>query len=316
MIIVGAGAAGLIAANMLRRHRPVVYEAGPALPDNHAAVLRFRTEGVSRVTGIPFKKVTVHKAIKNPFNGMIQSEASLQLSNMYALKVTGRVIPRSILNLEPAERWIAPSDFLQQMAASVEIRFNSGIDFNCWDYKKFPAGCGTISTIPMPILMKQIGWSPMPEFGYWPISVITAEFAEPEVDVYQTIYYPGHNHYGVYRASITGNRIIIELLGLEEMQMADLGPVISLISEDFGIRAIRNSSVKIKHQKFGKIAPIADSVRKAFMFWASEKHHIYSLGRYATWRNILLDDIVKDVQFIDGFIANRDLYSVQKSILE
>ena len=313
MRIIGAGAAGLIAANMLRRHKPVVYERGLALPDNHAAVLRFRTENVSRVTGIPFKKVVVYKAIKNPFNGLVQSEASLQLSNMYALKVTGRVIPRSVFSLEPAERWIAPVNFLEQLAVSVDIRFGWEVSMGIANPQL--AADPVISTMPMPSLMKQLAWEPEPEFNYWPISVITAEYVEPEVDVYQTIYYPGRNHYGVYRASITGNRLIIEVLGLEELSMTDLGPVIAIISEDFGIRAVKNAAVKIKYQKFGKIAPIDDGVRKSFMFWASEQHHIYSLGRFATWRQILLDDIIKDVQFIDGFIAHRDLYSVQKTML-
>ena len=57
MIIYGAGMGGLLTANMLRRYNPTIKEAQPSLPNNHDALLRFRSDKVAIATGIPFKKV-------------------------------------------------------------------------------------------------------------------------------------------------------------------------------------------------------------------------------------------------------------------
>ena len=62
--IYGAGLAGLLAANMLRGMSPTVFEAQGSLPNNHGALLRFRSDKAGTACGIPFKKVHVTKAIK------------------------------------------------------------------------------------------------------------------------------------------------------------------------------------------------------------------------------------------------------------
>lgn len=54
-IIVGAGLSGLIAA--CKFPQASVFEASPSeKPAGHQALLRFRNESVSRITGIPFKR--------------------------------------------------------------------------------------------------------------------------------------------------------------------------------------------------------------------------------------------------------------------
>jgi len=78
--IYGAGMAGLLAANMLRRFKPEVCEAQPSLPNNHAALLRFRTDACSRATGIPFRKVSVQKAIS--YEGRLISQSNIALNNI------------------------------------------------------------------------------------------------------------------------------------------------------------------------------------------------------------------------------------------
>ena len=65
MIIYGAGLAGLLAGNMMRSFNPVVKEAQSSLPNNHGALLRFRSDKVETATAVPFKKVRVKKAIKH-----------------------------------------------------------------------------------------------------------------------------------------------------------------------------------------------------------------------------------------------------------
>jgi hypothetical protein len=307
MKIIGAGMAGLLAANMLRRHNPVVYEQRETLPDNHAAVLRFRNEGVSRATGIPFKKVKVQKAIIDE-RGAIHTTTNLRLSNMYAQKVIGRVVTRSIINLDPEERFIAPQDFIQQMAQCVDIVFNSAIDLSQEENSSEPV----ISTMPMPVLMTQLGWDSMPVFGSSPIWVVTAEILDPIVDVYQTLYFPDPD-LPLYRASITGNKVILEFM--KDPEGTSCGSLADEWLTAFGIQPRVLANEKISVQRYGKISPINDLLRKNFIFTASQQHHIYSLGRFATWRQILLDDLVNDIQFIESFITQRDLYHAQKSIV-
>jgi hypothetical protein len=41
----------------------------------------------------------------------------------------------------------------------------------------------------------------------------------------------------------------------------------------------------------------------------TEEHNIYSLGRFATWRQLLLDDLVKDIGVIEKLIDGNHLYN-------
>ena len=64
MRIIGAGMAGLLAAAMLRGETKQVIEANSRIPNNHHSVLRFRSSIVGDVLGIPFKKVSVMRAVE------------------------------------------------------------------------------------------------------------------------------------------------------------------------------------------------------------------------------------------------------------
>ena len=71
--------AGLLAANLLRRFEPVIHEAKKELPDNHSALLRFRTPNIGSACAVPFKKVSVSKAIS--YEGKIHNNGNLFFSN-------------------------------------------------------------------------------------------------------------------------------------------------------------------------------------------------------------------------------------------
>ena len=62
--IYGAGLAGLLCANMLRRFNPEIHEAKPSLPNNHSALLRFRTDKVGTACAIPFSPKTALRALE------------------------------------------------------------------------------------------------------------------------------------------------------------------------------------------------------------------------------------------------------------
>lgn len=310
MRIYGAGMAGLLAANLLRRHCPIIHEAAESLPNNHAALLRFRTDAVSRATGIPFRKVCVQKGII--FDNKLHTETNLRFNNLYSEKVTGKVVDRSILNLSPSERFIAPPDFIIQLARSCNIVYNSPLTE---ESAKSRDGIGTghetyISTIPMPALMTMLG-VPYPEqFRNRPITSIIADLHDEDYDVYQTLYFPEPKD-NVYRASMVGSQIILEMMGDERdnasaLQYAEINVRSTL--EHFGIDPPAIFSITHKTQKYGKILPIDDAARKSFILQASDRFNIYSVGRFATWRQILLDDVVKDVEMVAQFINQRDLY--------
>jgi hypothetical protein len=82
----------------------------------------------------------------------------------------------------------------------------------------------------------------------------------------------------------------------------------SILRDDFGINANRITELKSSTQKYGKILPIDERLRKEFIFYLTKEHGIYSLGRFATWRQLLLDDIVPDIGIIDKFISQDSAY--------
>ena len=303
MIIYGAGMAGLLAANLLRRFKPIVKEVQSELPNNHSALLRFRTPHVGSACGIPFEKVKVQKAIS--YEGKIFNDPNLFFSNNYSLKVSGAVESRSIDNLGNAERYIAPLNLIELMAANCNINYNQ--EFTSKDLpitnKKVPI----ISTIPMPVMMNIVNWDQVPEFKYKKIWSQIGIIEEPDATVYQTIYYPDPLM-TLYRASVMGNVIIAEHCRKPEQSE---GPVLMhSLRDDFGILVTKIDSIRSSEQKYGKILPIDERLRKEFIYYLTKEYGIYSLGRFATWRQLLLDDIVNDVTVIEKFIESEMEYDL------
>lgn len=297
--------AGLLAAHMLRRHNPVIHEAQPALPNNHHALLRFRSDAVSRATGIPFRKVRVSKSVM--WLGEHMTKVPLHLANMYSQKVTGEVHDRSVLNLEPAERWIAPPDFINQLShIGITVQLNAPLK---QDYELLNRMDPSISTIPMDRMMDIIGWPDRPQFKYQQVWTINAEISQPVVDVYQTIYYPGADRLA-YRASLTGRLLTLEYSNQPSDTASFLMREVEESMRDFGVstRVLVREPPTLSYQKYGKLAPIDPRVRRAFILALTDRYNTYSLGRFATWRQILLDDVVHDIQVIERFINERDDY--------
>ena len=299
MKIIGAGMAGLLAANMLHRMKPVVLECQTSLPNNHSAVLRFGSEKVSDALGIPFKKV---KMIKDTLRWRNPIADAL----MYSFKCSGiyrsdRSIPTSPIS---EARWIAPSDLIQRMAANVEIRFNC--DFAP---RMIEAGCPIVSTIPMPALMRLLDYPERPKFEY--IGGVNIRATLSSVDAYVSVYVPDPK-YSFNRISLTGNELIIEIARKPSGLIID--DVILQVGEILGLQHTwRIDQVTSSQQQYAKIQPIDDDLRKEFQHWATDKFGIFSLGRFATWRpGLQLDDLVQDIRKIEGWI-NKGRYEVRKA---
>lgn len=292
MIIIGAGMAGLIAANYFRKRNPVVIERNAALPDNHAALLRFRSDKVFRVAGLQATQVTVRKSIVYGLDFI--TGPNPYLANKYSHKVTGKILDRSIWRTDTEHRYIAPSDFLLRLANGCNIKFGQQFDLKKVVNDPNPI----ISTMPMPILMKILEWKSIPEFEYKPIWVFTGEIDDCNVN--QTIYFPEHE-VPYYRASIVGNKFILEF----SSEPPDLGISWVEALDFFGIDPDLLTQTGYRKQEIGKMLPIDDQLRKEFMHWATALFGIYSLGRFATWRSILLDDVVDDLAVIERMMLSK-----------
>jgi len=227
---------------------------------------------------------------------------------------------RSILSASPQTetRYIAPPDLVKRMAEKVtaEFRFGQQATLIC-DKHKGPI----ISTLPMKTLMGILGYDeahrgvkriePI-DFKYIRGEVVTATI--PGADIYATLYFPDGMHQ-FYRASITGDQLIVEYAWLNDMILlgspeGNARVAASLFGFNMEVTSLEN--VKHKQQTYAKILPIDDDVRKRFIQWATDKFGIYSLGRFATWRpGLLLDDLVNDVRVIQK-IVTRGSYDHRK----
>jgi hypothetical protein len=300
VLIYGAGMAGLVAGNMLRRFSPVVREAQASLPDNHGALLRFRSKAVPDAVGQQFKEVMVNKAVF--VDGRLTTVPDLRISNMYSDKVTNEVMGRSVMNLVPGIRYIAPDDFIATMARGCNIETNRPLTKEDLTSLEGPV----LSTVPMDVMMKLVGWDEVPQFKFRSVWSARLKIFSPTTNVYQTVYVPGDD-FLFYRASITGDTLILEYTCTVAPGEAE-GDAKQVLEQAFGIQDVWFESCDIKHQYYGKLLPIDEAVRRSFILSLTDQYGIYSIGRFATWRQLLMDDVVKDVQIIERFIADRSAY--------
>lgn len=321
--IIGAGMAGLLAANKLSHRRPLVIEAQKELPNNHSAVLRFRSPIVGDTLNIPFKKVTLMKDVLPWYNPVADALA-------YSKKCTGTMrSDRSIkYGLVVDDRYIAPPDLIQQMVerGTHDLKFGEPFDFvQHRSNAALPNGREDfiISTIPMPMLMEALQYPLKPEFKSTQGLNIRAKLKG--CDAYASMLVPDPDK-PYSRASITGDELIVEVPRFNSqgfntpaaMQlMKEIGKqnLFDAIQCCFGIDVgdVIEETTQVSLQRYAKILPIDEQVRKQFMFWATDQFNIFSLGRYATWRpGLLLDGLVQDVQLIDRWIGTKDRYAVAR----
>ncbi len=140
-------------------------------------------------------------------------------------------------------------------------------------------------------MLKQCPINEVPELKRAPIRV--RRWRVPNADVFQTIYFPDPET-PVYRASITGSLLIIEEVASRSEESAPL----SLVEDAFGINAETLEPLGQSEQSYGKVDELPALTRKRLLYELTCRHGIYSLGRFATWRNILLDDVVDDIVVI------------------
>ncbi len=301
MIIVGAGLTGLIAGYIFPNASIIERRPGPT--QQHRALLRFRGDAISTLTGIPFRKVRVHKGIYSAEDGGFCA-CNIRLANLYALKCTGSVLNRSIWDLDPVDRFVAPEDFYERMVLSRAKQIE-------WGHPADPAEGPQLSTIPLPQAVEAFlpseEWpAEIPQFKAAPISVRRMRL-NGGADVHQTIYFPGPEAGGTYRISVTGDLVIQESMHPgHKLGMMDVEGI-------FGLPSGSLTLIDEVEQSFGKIAPIDDRIRRELIYKLTAQANVYSVGRFATWRNILLDDVLNDLRVVKGMMEQQDAYSMHKA---
>ncbi|HET8689564.1 MAG TPA: hypothetical protein VFM18_23385 [Methanosarcina sp.] len=291
--IYGAGITGLMAGCIFPNAQ--IFEANDEGAINHKAVLRFRNSSVGDALGIDFRQVRVHKGLW--MEGKFV-EPNIQLANLYSKKVIGKLADRSIWNLAPSDRFVAPENFIEQMIERCSNRIEWSHKLNDIELMAHAAHGGmAISTLPMSLMAKfMLGEivksnDNTPSFQYAPI--VVRRWRIMNSDVFQTIYFPSPNT-TLYRASITGDLLIAEYVNeYDESMDFELASAFGLSFMDNEIQ-----NVDTTKQSFGKIARIDDVWRKRFIFELTTKKNIFSAGRFAIWKNVLLDDVLHDLYVI------------------
>ena len=292
-VIVGAGMAGCLVAYLLPGAH--VIERAQVATAPHRAVLRFRTEEVSRITRIPFRRVRVHKAM---WADGRERRVSPRWAMQYARKVIGAAVDRSIWDLKDVTRWVAPPDFHRQMLDHLKSRITYGRTFELSPGLKLSPPEPDrvwVSTIPLPTLIDIIGVDTSLEFTHWSTVTYVAHVAE--ADAHLTVYFPEID-FPPYRATLTGDRLSVEC-------MCHPGPAaLNTVADALGLPRTLDWDAPEQSDGYGKILPVADDrERRALILEATLHHNVYCLGRFGTWRNLLLDDLPHDVDIIRSLIA-------------
>lgn len=306
VLIIGAGLSGLLAASKFRQAQLI--EDRLEANSSHKALLRFRDTSVSELTGIPFKPVTVYKEIW--FEGAAHGRCSNAMANLYATKVTGKLQGRSIRDLSTVTRYVATDDFYERLIEAINHRIQWGHPLeNAEHLRELTEAHDVISTMPMPSLLKLIGRGELTEqinFSYGPIRV--ERYRVPSADVYQTVYFPSP-YTPIYRASITGDVLIIESVAVEDHgSMSDrvAKQFLRDVFEAFGLNFDDCIRIETANQRYGKIVPLDKEKRQAILHELTRDYGLYSIGRFACWNNLLLDDVVHDLTVVERMMKSSD----------
>ena len=187
---------------------------------------------------------------------------------------------------------MAPIDFQDQLRNRCEGR----IHYEAAIQDAFHGDDPIISTIPMYVLSDFLGMNVFVEMEKSIRPIYVTRYRIDDCDAHMTNYFPDPSR-AVYRASISGDILIIECtMGMDDKDWFE-------VIDSFGLSAHAMSlQMSDYEQRNGKLSPIDESLRKEFILHTTLEHGIYSLGRFAIWKNILLDDVFKDIDRIRHFI--------------
>lgn len=319
-IILGAGLSGCLAGIM--NSDALILESkdeeSMKKSPEHKAVLRFRTDKVSRVTGIPFRSVQVRKSVWS--DGQEWRLPDIRLTNMYSKKVADGYYDRSIVNLETVTRYIAPEDFHLRLLNQLHNRIiyqSNVVEISNETIKTSSIGdisrqsAPVISTLPIPVMSRILKLdSPVGPSAARPVYVQRWRIKNCDLNV--SMYYPDEK-FLVYRASVLGDLLTIESVREPDDKMEARFNILE-VQKSLGICDSDLTFIDDGKQ-IGKLNyNISEEARKNWILNLTINHGIYSLGRFAVWKAILQDDVCQDVESIRGWISAGTNYDLFKSM--
>lgn len=275
---------------------------------NHHALLRFGTKGTQDLTGIELEKVIVGKYIYSQSANVCHQSPTPKDIVDYSRKTNGAVSRRSIANLESAVRYIPPQDFHQQLLDRLEDRIDVGQKIHSIRNGEITTDTGStfetdepiISTLPMAVNLQATGTIHHIDFSIRSRPIYVTKMVLDSYSINMTVYFP-QPKLNVYRASMIGSILAVE--SVAPLCQEDIDSVLAALS----IREKDITSILLgdKKQDNGKIQPIPGDTRKTLLHEMTQKNNVYSLGRFACWRQILLDDVIVDIEKIDRMITTH-----------
>ena len=315
IVIIGAGMAGCIAYGALRGRGPKVYDARSkrAIPI-HQAVMRLRDPGVAVYLGVGAEKISVTKEIF--LDNRVMASPNIRANNLYSLKLYGQLGQRSLGQSGVVERFLleswGPPASTKYKRLLVGIKQEGKKRWLVFRSPDLPSPSTIvpydycISTIPLPIMAKIVGYEDL-DFPHMPIYVLRYKITGLKSTVHQTIYVPEPTFW-TYRATLEGQDVIFE--STEEFVGDQSKPsggseamkLLRLFGLDGSIVERNLEFVGQFKQQFGKIQEINDTERKALILDFTDRLGIFSFGRFAIWKPIRSDHLVKDIEQIQRLI--------------
>jgi|GEM_PF-3138186 hypothetical protein len=309
--IIGAGIAGAMASGYFSSSKPVVFEASEnkkAKLNKHKAVMRIRDPRVGMILGTDMKEIDVYKQCL--YRDKLYWESDIRMRNLYSIKINGDIEERSITNLGKVKRYLLTDFELSDVnyeskvvgfgedGRTIQIEKNGELEETEYDY--------CISTIPVFELLSILKIKTENSFPSKDIHIVRTK-SLLKSEVHQTIYIP-EEKYDCYRATLEGEEMIFESANKfpKEEEIEEL-------SSYFGIKGLNPENTEKHTQKMGKIIPTEDDFRRTVIVDLTERYNIFSLGRFAVWKQIKTDDLIQDLDLIRKMIGISDAKRIYKS---
>lgn len=307
IVILGAGMAGAMAYGYFRSYNPEVYDAKTD-DDVKYAIMRLKDKSIGLILGTPLKEIKVDKACY--YKGKLYDNSNIMLSNLYSYKVNDKLNSRSIDHLNKATRFILndkislPTNYNHEFKDVVHKDVVFKAPPHAAVLKKYDI---CISTLPMSHMVKIKGMEKFKDVSFHSKPICVKKFKlKIKSCVNQTIYFPDPE-LQTYRASIEEGEFIVESIEIKPNE-AEIEEIANAFGLDLSMMDFDNEF----ENKHGKIIPIDPDIRRSIIAELTEKFNIYSLGRFATWRNLRTDDLIDDLKKIDKIIKVSNLKNYRR----
>jgi hypothetical protein len=248
----------------------------------------------------------MHKFVVSVWDGkQFKLHVTIQDVNQYGLKIfgTGQLKISNIQNisshpvlpirLQELEGRVCSGIAFSRIASKVVAINKEDHELQTSDYDVIGYDY-LISTIPLPMLLSLCQVKHNLSFRNYPIWAGAVSLGYNS-SCYQVLMNTDHCGAST-RMSLMDDTLFIEAND-DELNDHDS----ALIEQAFGL-TVYPESVNLGEIKPGRIDPLPRSVRKPLLHWLTEKHDIFTLGRYGAWVYKVANDVWEDTTFLAKLI--------------